>query len=197
VVAALLARPAHREHPHLFAVLLAEQRHRPGRDRVIRAHQPGDDLFVVAYLSIHHGLDVGDLFRAERLRVREIEPQPVFGDERALLRDVLAEPVPQGRVEQVGGRMVGANTVAALGVDGQTHGVAYRDRTRQHLAVMRVETAQRLGRIGDLDPQTVVGADRAGIAHLPATLAVERRLIGEYDDVGTGFDAFHFLAALQ
>ena len=70
-----------------------------------------------------------------------VEPQAVLGDQRAFLRHVFAQPVAQGRVKQVSGRMIGANTVAALGIDREMNSVANRDRAAVNTAVMGMQAA--------------------------------------------------------
>ena len=69
----------------------------------------------------------------DRLRVAEVEPQPVGRDERALLGDVVAERQPQRLVQQMGRRMVAADRAAARVVDGERQRVADRHRALAHL----------------------------------------------------------------
>ena len=53
-------------------------------------------------------LDRGDLGRRDRLGMRDVETQAVGRNERALLRDMVAEHDAQRLVQQVGRRMVRA-----------------------------------------------------------------------------------------
>ena len=72
---------AHREHAHFIAVFLAEQRHRPRFNRIVRAHQPGDDFLIAAHFGVHFGLDCSDIVGGQRGGLREVEPQPVWRDQ--------------------------------------------------------------------------------------------------------------------
>jgi hypothetical protein len=57
-------------------------------------------------LLVHHALDLLQLALRHRLEVREVEAQAVGRDERALLRDVRAEHLAQGSMQQVRGRVI-------------------------------------------------------------------------------------------
>ena len=62
-------------------------------------------------------LDLRELLVADRLGVREIEAQPVGRDQRALLRDMIAEHLAQRLVQQMRRRMVAADVGAARVID--------------------------------------------------------------------------------
>ena len=51
------------------------------------------------------------------LRMREVEAQPIRRDQRAFLRDVIAEHLAQRLVQQMRRRMVGADLSAARVID--------------------------------------------------------------------------------
>ena len=93
-----------RQHTHLVAIFLAEQRHGARRDRLVRGHQPGRDRLVAADLRVHVGFDLLDLLARQRLGVREVEAEIVGRDQAALLRDVRAEPVAKRGVQQSASR---------------------------------------------------------------------------------------------
>ena len=57
------------------------------------------------------------LVAGDRLKVHEVEAQPIGRDQRARLLDVRAEHLAQRRVQQVRRRVVAARRVADLGVD--------------------------------------------------------------------------------
>ena len=61
--------------------------------------------------------DLFDLLSRHRLRMREIEAQPLGRDQRPLLRDMVAENLPQRFVQQMGRGMVGADRGATRMVD--------------------------------------------------------------------------------
>ena len=130
---------AHAENTNLVAVFLTKQSHRTRSDRVVGRHQPRRDFSIVADVRVYLALDVGDLLGAQRARVREIEPEAIRRDKTALLRNMLAQPVAKRGVKQMRRRMIGADGVAALGIDGQTHGVADSDAAALDARMMGVK----------------------------------------------------------
>ena len=115
---------AHRDDADLVAVLLAEERAGAEPRGGVRGHDPGLDGRVLADVGVDLGLDGGELVGRHRLRVGEVEAQPVGGDEAAALGDVVAEGAAQRLVQQVGRRVVGADRAAAVVVDGELGGGA-------------------------------------------------------------------------
>jgi hypothetical protein len=190
-----VARPI--EHAHFLAILFAEQRHGAGGNGVVGCHQAGGDRLVGADFRVHFGLDRGNVVRAERGGMREVEPQAIGRDQRALLRDMRAQAVAQRLVQQVRGRMVGAGGIAAHHVHHQLHRVAHLDRAGFDHGLMRMETAQRLGGVGHGQLEAIGPGDRAGIAHLAAAFAIERGLVGQHRDAVTGLCGRHFGAVLD
>ena len=144
------------------------------------------------------GLDGADILGRERLRLAEVEAQAVGRHQRALLGDVGAEPPAQRLVQQVGGRVVGAQRGAALAVDPHLHGVA--DGELALWSPGRRWTKQvaefLLGVVdGDLEPP---GAEHdAAIAHLAAGLAIERSLVGDDGNLRAGLGRLDRLAVDQ
>ena len=74
-------------------------------------------------------LDVANLLGAERLAVGEVEAQLVRAHRRAGLAHVVAEPLAQRRVQEVGGGVVAHRRVAGLAVDERLDGDAGADLT--------------------------------------------------------------------
>ena len=187
---------AHRKHTDLVAVLLAEQRHRPGLDRISMAHQARRNVRVAAHLRVHVRLDERDLFGGERLRMAEIETEAIFRNERALLRDVRTEPIAKRGVQQVGRRMVGADAATARGIDVELHDIADADAALGNARLMRMQLAERLGRRFDNGLETA-SRNRSRVSGLAAGFAVERRLVGEDDDGVARARRFHARAVLD
>jgi hypothetical protein len=115
---------AHGQHAHGVAVLLAEERHGAfllgfgdgqhlGLDGQVAQHALVGQIFHASAFVLRHGR-----------QVREVEAQAIRRDQRSLLRHVGAEHRAQGPVQKVGGRVVAANGVAALDVDGELERVA-------------------------------------------------------------------------
>ena len=84
-------RRAHRHDAHFLAVFFAEKRHGPGRDRVVHGHQPRRHRRILQDDFIGHGFDFRELRIADGLGMRKVEAQPVWRDERTLLRNVRAQ----------------------------------------------------------------------------------------------------------
>ena len=61
--------------------------------------------------------------------MREVEPQPVRGDERSGLADVRAELPPQRGVQEMGGRVIAPCGVADGRIDGRGHDVPFAQRS--------------------------------------------------------------------
>ena len=85
---------------------------------------------------------------AHRLRMREIEAQPVGRDQRALLRDVIAEHLAQRLVQQMRRRMVCADRAAPRVIDLETSAAptlerALLDRAEMHEQVAGAASACR------------------------------------------------------
>ncbi len=100
---------AHRDHADLVAVFFAEQRARAGVAGVVHRHQPRRHLVVLQHHLVGDVLDAGEFFGRDRLRMHEVEAQPVRRHQRAALGDVIAEHLPQRLVQQMRRRVMGAD----------------------------------------------------------------------------------------
>ncbi len=108
---------AHGHHTYFVAVFLAEQGARAPTHRILDGHQPGGNRRIAQYHLVGDVFDRFDLGRRHRLGMRKIEAQPVGRDQRAFLRDVVAEHLAQRLVQQVGGGMILPDGGASLMVD--------------------------------------------------------------------------------
>ena len=112
-IAAVLARGlAHRHHAHLVAIFLAEQRAGAGVAGIVDRHQPRGDLVILQHHVVGDILDAAQFLRRDRLRMHEVEAQPIRRHQRAALRDVVAEHLAQRLVQQMRRGMVGADRAA-------------------------------------------------------------------------------------
>ena len=118
------AEAGDRHDAHGLPVFFAEERHRAALDRVFGALHVGRHRRIAIDLIVDDALDLAALVLGERLRVREVEPQPIGRDERARLPHVRAELLPQRRVEQVRRGVIATRGVAGLGVDLGRHVIA-------------------------------------------------------------------------
>src|SRR5262249_29056646 len=178
---------AHRNDAHLVAVFFAEQGASAGGDSVVTAHQPRDHRAVLQNEVIGDVFDALDLLAADCLWMREVEAQPVRRDQRAFLRDVIAEYLAQSLVKKMRRRMVFADRAAAGVIDLKRQRGAGFHRAFFDGADMRVEVAGIFLRVGDLETNTV-GRHDAGVADLAAGFTIEPRLI---EDHAAAFAFFH------
>ena len=108
---------AHRHDAHLIAVFLAEQCPGAGCDCVVDGHEARLDGRIFEDGSVGRVFDDDQILGADRSGVRDIETQPIGCDERALLRDVVAERQAQRLMQKVSRGMVGADRGMAGAVD--------------------------------------------------------------------------------
>jgi hypothetical protein len=99
----------------------------------------------------------------------EVEAQAVGRVQAALLRHMIAKRAAQRLVQQVGGRVVGADLAAAVVRHFKLGGLALEDGALAHRGDV-VEDAGRLAGIGHLG-HAGIGADEASIADLAAASA--------------------------
>ena len=184
VAAGALVRPglaAHRHDPDLVAVFLAKQRLRAHRAGVVGRHDAGFHRRVLADDPVHLGLDLREFLGRQRLAVAEIEPQPVLGIQRSLLRDMRPQRRPQRLVQKVGGRVVGLDRPAPRGIDRQDRALPASDPALRDLGHVDEEVPGLAG-VGHAG-RAGIGLDEAAIAHLPAAFGVERRLVHDDPDL--------------
>ena len=143
-------------------------------------HQPRRHLGVAQHLRVGEVLDLGDLGVVHRLGMREVEAQPVGRDQRALLRDVIAQHLAQRLVQQMGGGVVGADMRAARVIDIEFQRRSGAERAFLDGDAMGEHVARHLLRVGDAHPHAVRMHD-AGVADLSAGLAIERRLVEHHE----------------
>ena len=78
----------------------------PDAMRVVAAQQARDHRRVLQHDVVGDILDPLDFLGRHRLGMGEVEAQPVGRDQRAFLRHVIAEHLPQRFVQQMGRRMI-------------------------------------------------------------------------------------------
>ena len=99
---------AHGDDADLLAVFLAEEGERALLHRLVGGHQPGRDLGIAADAPIdvlgHHG----EILARGRHRLAVVEAQAVGRHQRALLGHMGAQTPAQRLMQQMGGRVIGA-----------------------------------------------------------------------------------------
>ena len=165
------AHPVHRHHPHHVGILLAEQHHRPGVPRLGQRQELRRDGHRREHVAVDHPLDRPQRLVIDGARMREIKPQQVGVDLRSLLHGVRAEVVLERGVQEVRGRVGPPHRTPPVGVDRRGHRRAQVERSLAEVADVEHEAPLPL-RVGNLE--VAAGpCERAGVAHLPARLAVE------------------------
>ena len=128
--------------------------------------------------------------------MHEVEAQPVRRHQRAALRDVIAQHLPQRLVQQMRRRVIGADRRAPRVIDLQQQRGAGLQGALLDGAEMHKEIAGLLLGIGDAEPHALAG-HHAGVADLAAGLRIKRRLV-QHDGAGlAGLEAVDFLAVLD
>ena len=196
VLAVLAGGPAHRDHADLVAILLAEQRTRAGVTGLVEPHQTGDDLIIFQHHVIGDVLDASEFFRRDRLRMHEIEAQAVGRDQRAALRDVIAEHLPQGFMQQMRRRVIGPDRRASGVIDIELQCRSRLQGALLHRAQMHEQIAGLLLGLGDTEAHALAG-HHTGVADLTAGLRIERRLVQHDRARLARFEAFDLAAILH
>ncbi len=196
-VGAVLARGlAHRHHAHLVAVFFAEQRAGSRFAGVVHRHQPRRDLVILQHHFVGDILDAAQLVRGDRLGMDEVEAQAIRRHQRAALRDVVAEHLPQGLVQKMRRGVMGADRRAPGMIDLEQQRGARLQRALLHRAEMHEEIAGLLLGVGDAEAHALPG-HHAGVADLAAGLRVKRRLVQNDGAALAGLEAFDLLAVLH
>ena len=186
---------AEAQDANVFLVFLAEQADGAFGNRDVIGKLARLRGRVLAYLLVHQGFDLAQLFGRDRRVVREVETQPIGRHERALLLDMLAKDLPQRRVQQMRRRVIGLDGLAARGIHLRGKLVADLDETAADLAQMRVDGAALL-RVRHRELRAHV-AELTRIADLAAGLRVERRAIEDDFALLAGVQHLDFLAVLE
>jgi len=174
------------DRAHALAVGLPEQSHGALGDRLLA--RPLDDLQAVVIEDgvINDRLDLGDLRRRHRLRMGEVEAQPVGGDERARLARVVTQDAVERGVQQVGGGVVAHDVPPSAGVHGRQRRLPLARIALEHAPQVHHQPTDRPADVldGDLPARLAHRDDRARVGDLAARLDVEGRLGKDHlDDV--------------
>ncbi len=141
---------AHADDAHLVAIFLAEQSAGAGRARIVEAHEPRRHLGVLQDDVIGDVLDLFEFGPRDRLRVSDVEAQPLGRNQRALLRHMIAKHDAQSLMQDVGRRMVGARRRARVVIDLKLDREPHARRAFDDRHVMDDEVAELLARVGRL-----------------------------------------------
>src|SRR5690606_1985528 len=109
----------------------------------------------------------------QRLGMRKVEAEAILRDQATLLRYMPAKAVAERCVQQVRRAVVGANAVAALGIDRKLYRIADLQCPRLELRLMRVQAAERFAGVANKRPCAFERRDRPGIAHLASAFTVK------------------------
>ncbi len=183
--AQFFAKSRHFDGADVVAVFFTKQGHRTAGEGVIQAGDLGLHGGVVPQLFVYQEFNALQFTLAQARKMGKVKPQAIRGDEGTGLFDVIAQDLPQGGVQEVGGGVILANFFAPLLVNAQLQGHARLHAAAFDHAGMNDEIRQRFLGIGDVDLDPVVrGQEHAAVAHLTAGFAVKR---------GSGKDDVHRL----
>ena len=180
--AQLHAQAGDSHDPHDVAVLLAEQRHRPARDRLGVRLLLECELYALENPAIDEVFDFRELLGAERTVVRKIESQSIGRDKRPGLMHVLAEDLSERGVEKVRGGVIPLGVAAA---------VARHNRSRLpelHVAgdfAERGDASVNFAYFFDVDAPPFA-LNLAAVGDLPTGLDVKRRFTEDYGRASVG-----------
>ena len=125
---------AHGHDPNRVAVLLAEKRDGSALLGLGDGQHVSRDGKVAQHAEVGQVLDFLLLLGRKRREVRKIETQAIGRHQRTLLGHVFAQHRTQGPVQEMGGRVVAPDGVAAFDIHGQFHGVTHLDAAAIDLA---------------------------------------------------------------
>ena len=166
---------AHRHHAHFVAVFFPKQRLCANGAGVIGRHDAGIDGGVLADVFVHLRFNRGQFGGSHPLPMAKIKPQPIWRVQAATLGHMIAQGAAQRFVQQVRGRVVGANLRAACAADIQLGRLALKNRAFNNLGHMNKHPRRFTG-IGHFS-KAGLRADKAVITHLATAFGVERRLV--------------------
>jgi hypothetical protein len=143
---------AHAQHPYPIGIFLAEESHGARGLGVLQGHDAGLDRVILANYLVHPALDGPQLLATDGLEVGKVEAQPFGVHQRALLLNVIAQDLAQGRMHQVGGGVVEGRGAAPF---------------RVHLGFQLIADAQ-FARLNPTDMPEYIPAQLLGIEHRQA-----------------------------
>ena len=171
------------------AVLLAKEGDSTGGLGLVDAHNAGHDRLGSEDLLVDQVLDSLELLGGQSLEVREVKAQVLGRHQRAGLRDVLAQDLLKGGVEQVRGGVVAAQEATALGVERGGNSGTDSQRAIGNVRDVGIQAVVVLG-VGN-GQNNALGGKLAGIALLTTHLGIERGAVEHNLDVlagGSGLD---------
>ena len=187
---------AHADNAHLVAIFLAEQRARARFSGILDTHQPRGHPRVLDHQRVGNVFHLRQLRVADRLWMGKVEAQPFGRNQRPLLRDMVTQHLAQRLVQEMRGRMVGADGGAPRGVHVQLNRVARFERSCLDDALMHNQVTQLFLRVGHAQAcRTRLYHTR--VTHLAAGLAIERRLVDDDAATFAKRQRSNFLAALH
>ncbi len=122
--------------------------------------------------SVHPVLDGDELVRGDRSVVGEVETQSLRGNQRAFLHGLRAQHFAQGRVKEMGTRVVPHRRCAGFGVDQKFDRLAAAQTAPGELAPVHDQPFDGFARVFDLEPTAGIFGNPS-IPHLPAAFGVE------------------------
>ena len=178
-------RSADLDYPHLVAVVLAEQRHRAHRLRLVEVGDECVHRVVGGHRLVRDDLDVLLLRFRQRALPGEVETQVARLVQRAGLNRVGAEHLSQRGVHHVRAGVALGGTLAPRGVDLREHDVALGELALLHGHLVDPQLLGDLLDVVDLHPQARAG-EGTEVGDLSTRLRVQGAAVEDDLDVLAG-----------
>ena len=111
---------------------------------------------------------------------------------------MIAQNTPQGRMQQVGSRMIQGNAPAVLFIDPGQHTVTHLQSTSGHPSQMAKDGAPLLAGVRDLEAGiTAWHQEFSPVPHLAAGFGIKGGLVQHHHALSTGFQAVHGFTVMK
>ena len=126
----------------------------------------------------------------------KVEAQTIICHHRSLLRHMIAKDLAQRFMQQMGGRMIGADRSAAININLQFERKAKGEAPFNHIDLMHDELAEFFLCVFDAHDKAC-SAHLARITDLAARFSVERRLVENHQTTLALLEALRLLSLMH
>ena len=119
--AQLQAKIPHLHHTHHIAVFFAKQHHRTHFHRTIQCVKRNIDSPISSDRIIDNAHNIVQLCGRYTFKMRKIKAQPIRGNQRTGLVNMIAQYLPQSAMHQMRGRVIARRIQTSLSIDTRIH----------------------------------------------------------------------------
>ena len=166
----------------LVPVAFFKDGHGAGLHGLFSRQDRGAEREILADGAVHLLLHFLERLCVHLGKVAEVEAEPLRRDQGAGLLHMRAQDFSQGRMEQVGGRVVEGRGPALGFVHSGLHPGACRDGALLHHPAVNDKRFHEFGRVGDLNAHPVAHQPTP-VSHLTACLSVEGSPVEDHLDL--------------